>query len=125
MPKFSRPQQRPRADQIDFRILTRCAYVLAFACAVAVAAARSLPADAQPALARDVARIALPVADAGPDIAARIFDAITIDGSASHDTVPPTAEGAGLITFHWRIAAAPAGSRAVIDPASPAPSFTP
>jgi len=113
------------ADRIEFRVLTRCTWVLAFACAVAVAAARSLPADAQPTLARDVARTSLPVADAGPDIAARIFDAITIDGSASHDTVPPTAAGAGLITFHWRIAAAPAGSRAAIDPASPAPSFTP
>ena len=116
---------RTYGDRIEFCVLTRCTWALVFACAVAVAAARALPADAQPTSARDVARTSLPVADAGPEIAARIFDAITIDGSASHDTVPPTAEGAGLITFHWRIAAAPAGSRAAIDPASPAPSFTP
>ena len=98
----------------------------AFAAIVVVIVSLSALAAPEPPSAPHAARAAPPVADAGPDLSTRVFQAVTIDGSNSHD---PAADAGladqGLIGFHWTIARAPAGSRAQIDAASPAPLFVP
>jgi hypothetical protein len=87
----------------------------------------------------------LPIADAGPDLSARISVPVWIDGSNSRgrrgfpdrrpirvrvagagDSLGPEASGSDdLITFGWTIVQAPPGSAAVIEAASPALFFVP
>src|SRR5262245_10114262 len=72
----------------------------------------------------------LPVADAGPNLSAAVVVPISIDGSNSRaksgvDQRPARPRGDDLITFHWTILQAPAGSAAAIDASSPAPLFAP
>lgn len=58
----------------------------------------------------------LPIADAGRDRSVQVRVPVVLDGSASHDP------RGGLITFHWTLAQAPAGSAAeLVDHLSPAP----
>jgi hypothetical protein len=70
----------------------------------------------------------LPVADAGPDLAARVGVPIAIDGSNSRgrsgvDRRPVRSRADDFITFQWTIVQAPAGSAAAIDASSAAPLF--
>ena len=63
------------------------------------------------------AAAALPIADAGRDIAIPVGTRVDID--ASNSRAPP----GRLIAFRWSILQAPAGSTAALDSRSPAPSF--
>lgn len=63
---------------------------------------------------------AIPVADAGADLAAPLGSTVTLDGSASVDP-----EDAAL-TYEWAIETAPVGSTAaLVNASSPLPTFTP
>ena len=85
-----------------------------------------LPATAAAAVQRAAFRIDPPVAHAGHDLSAHVGDAVTLDGSNSHD---PAADAGvlerALITYRWSIANAPPGSTASIDTTSPAPVLVP
>ena len=60
-----------------------------------------------------------PVADAGADIAATLYDVITLDGSASYDV-----DGQELV-YSWSFTARPAASITTLDnPVAVRPSFT-
>src|SRR5262245_31560153 len=101
------------------RLINRLALLVCLVALSSVASADS------PSLQRP-SRSSPPVADAGPDRAARTFDIVTIDGSASHDTASNADEvTSGLVRFEWRIVEAPAGSVATLDSASPETRLVP
>jgi RHS repeat-associated protein len=61
-----------------------------------------------------------PVANAGPDQAARVGATVQLDGSGSSDADDD------VLAFQWAITGAPAGSTATIsDPSVPDPTFSP
>lgn len=61
-----------------------------------------------------------PTADAGPDQDVTVGDLVTLDGRASFDP------DGNLITYHWAIGSAPAGSNAAMgNPDSVMPTFVP
>jgi hypothetical protein len=119
----NRSRQRWRAG---YRVrMPWCAWRRALLVVVA-AAVPAFALGAEPPFPRDDAPRPLPVAIAGPDLSTHVFEAVTIDGSHSHDAAPPASTtNERLITFHWTIVQAPSGSVAAIETAAPAPVFVP
>ena len=74
------------------------------------------PTQAKFSFANEISRPRVPVADAGPDVSAKVSLPGTIDGSNSYDP------DSRLITFNWTIAQAPQESVAKVAASSPAPT---